>query len=58
MLNNRVLLNGNEVPEIDVPVELKIKTKCPWKWKLVDLETGDEYMGHLPREGEMDWVKV
>jgi len=55
---NRKLLNGDEVPEVDVVVELKVKTKCPWKWKLIDLETGQEYIGHLPQEGEMDWVKL
>jgi len=55
---NRKLLNGDEVPEVDVLVELKVKTKCPWKWKLIDLETGQEYIGQLPQEGEMDWVKL
>jgi hypothetical protein len=55
---NRLLIDGTTVPEIDVPIELKIKTKCPWKWKLTDMETGEQYMGHLPKEGDMDWVKV
>jgi len=54
---NRQLLNGQEVPELDIPVTLKVYTKCPWKYKLVDMETGQEYIGQLPQEGKPDWSK-
>ena len=54
---NRTLLTGEEVPALDVPVTLKVYTKCPWKWKLIDLETGAEYKGQLPQEGKPDWSR-
>ena len=33
------------VEELDSPMDLIIHTKAPEKWKLVDLETGEEYLG-------------
>jgi hypothetical protein len=54
---NRQLLNGNEVPELDIPVTLHVYTKCPWKYKLIDMETGQEYIGQLPQEGKPDWSR-
>ena len=46
-MNNktRKLLNGTEVEEFDNAVDLTIHTKCPEKWLLIDLETGQEYRG-------------
>lgn len=41
----RILLNGTEVEEFEKAVDLTIHTKCPEKWLLIDLETGQEYMG-------------
>lgn len=41
----RVLLDGTEVEEFEKAVDLTIHTKCPEKWLLIDLETGQEYMG-------------
>lgn len=55
---NRKLLNGTDVPALDVAVTLSVYTKCPWKYKLVDLETGQEYMGQLPQENKRDWEKI
>lgn len=40
---NRKLLDGTTVPALDIPIELVVKTKCPGKYKLVDMETGLEY---------------
>lgn len=37
--------NGSEVDSFDKPVDLIIHTKAPEKWKLTDLETGEEYLG-------------
>ena len=45
MSNKRRLLDGTEVDSFDVPVELIIHTKAPEKWKLIDMETGEEYIG-------------
>jgi hypothetical protein len=44
-MNKRILKDGSEVDSFDTPVELIIHTKAPEKWKLVDLETGEEYVG-------------
>jgi hypothetical protein len=41
----RILKDGSEIDSFDLPVELIIHTKAPEKWKLVDLETGEEYLG-------------
>ena len=46
----RKLLDGTKVPEFDMRIELKVRTKCPSKYKLIDLETGAEYIGKLPTE--------
>jgi D-lyxose ketol-isomerase len=54
----RKLKFGTEVPELEQSVVLEVKTKCPNKWKLVDLETGEEYIGTVPGEHHMFWRKV
>lgn len=41
----RVLLDGSEVNDYDKPIDLILHTKAPGKWKLIDLETGQEYLG-------------
>lgn len=40
----RVLLNGLEVEEFENAIDITIHTRCPGKWKLVDMETGQEYV--------------
>lgn len=41
----RKLVNGHKVKELKKPIDLVVHTKCPGKWLLVDLETGEEYLG-------------
>lgn len=41
----RKLIDGSEVEEFDKAVDLTIHTKAPGKWLLIDLETGQEYVG-------------
>jgi hypothetical protein len=41
----RKLIDGSEVEEFDRAVDLTIHTKAPEKWLLIDLETGQEYIG-------------
>jgi hypothetical protein len=41
----RKLLDGSEVDSLDIPVQLIIHTKAPKKWKIIDMETGEEYLG-------------
>lgn len=54
----RKLLDGKEVEELEDPVELKIITRCPQKYKLIDMETGQEYIGNLPEDTKWDWKEV
>lgn len=56
----RKLLNGSEVEEMEFATVLSIHTKCPEKWKLIDLETGEEYMGTRPysRKKDRHWKKI
>jgi hypothetical protein len=44
-MSKRILKDGSEAEAFDIPVDLVIHTKCPEKWKLVDMETGEEYLG-------------
>ena len=43
MKKKRKLKNGEEVEELDSSVQLIIKTKCPTKWIIEDLETVQKY---------------
>ena len=42
---DRKLVDGTWAQELDQPVNLVIQTKCPSKWKIVDMETGKAYIG-------------
>lgn len=41
----RKLLDGSFVEEYPKSIDLTIHTKSPGKWKLIDMETGQEYVG-------------
>ena len=43
MKKERALQSGEKVEELDSSVQLIIKTKCPTKWIIEDLETGQKY---------------
>lgn len=43
MPKDRVLKNGDKAEELEKSVQLIIKTKCPTKWVIEDLETGQKY---------------
>ena len=43
MKNYRNLKNGEKAEELDNSMQLIIKTKCPTKWVIEDLETGQRY---------------
>jgi len=49
-MEGRKLLDGRIAPEFDVGIELRIITKCPSKYKLLDMETGQVYVGQMPTE--------
>lgn len=56
--NERVLLDGTKVEELDKPVTLEIYTKCPTKWKLYDSETGQWYRGTNNQSKKKQWEKL
>jgi len=41
----RKLIDGTKVEEYEKAIDLTIHTKCPEKWLLTDLETGQKYIG-------------
>ena len=43
MKKYRKLKNGQKANELEKSIELIIKTKCPTKWIIEDLETGQKY---------------
>jgi hypothetical protein len=43
MKKYRKLKNGESVDELEKSIKLIIKTKCPKKWIIEDLETGQKY---------------
>ena len=45
MIKYRNLKNGEKAKELNSPMNLIIKTKCPTKWIIEDLETGGVYKG-------------
>lgn len=44
-MKKRILKDGSSVNDFDRPVDLIIHTKAPGKWLIIDLETGEEYVG-------------
>lgn len=42
--------------ELDKAVTLEVYTRCPEKYKLIDMETGQEYVGYST-EGKNKWRK-
>ena len=53
----RTLQNGTKVQELRESITLTVKTKCPEKYMLVDLETGEKYIGY-PTTGNSSWKKI
>jgi hypothetical protein len=56
-MNTRKLKDGSVVQEMEEPVELTIKTKCPEKWLLIDRETGEAYTAYTT-PGKYQWNKI
>jgi len=54
MKKERTLQSGERVEELDSSVQLIIKTKCPSKWIIEDLETGQRYRAN----GKMEIGKM
>lgn len=58
-MKRRTMKDGSTIKELEVAVQLSIYTKCPEKYKLTDLETGQEYVGNTPNSGfGLSWRKI
>lgn len=58
-MTTRTLLDGRDVPELEKAVTLKVYTKCPEKYMLIDMQTGERYIGYSdPNSGPSHWKKV
>ena len=54
MKKYRELKNGEKAEELEASIKLIIKTKCPTKWIIEDLETGQRYRANgREKIGEM-----
>lgn len=58
MTKTRKLLSGKEVPQLKRVANLSIITKCPEKWKIVDMETGQEYVASGTFELYKQWKRI
>ena len=58
-MNRTLKISGAEVPAFDIPIKLKIVTKCPSKWKLIDNESGEEYIIQVHTDEDTHhWKKI
>lgn len=57
-MNTRTLIDGKEVQDFDTAITLEVYTKCPEKWMLIDMQTGEKYIGQLPSDTNQYWSKV
>jgi len=56
-MKKRKLITGEEVSELKESKTLTVYTKCPEKWKLIDMETGEVYIGYSS-DGPLSWQKI
>ena len=54
----RKLINGEFVEESETAIDLTIHTKAPGKWKLIDMETGQEYVGSIEPNKYGKWIRI
>jgi hypothetical protein len=52
------MLQGSTVEEYENAVDLTIHTKAPGKWLLIDLETGQEYIGSAIPNKYGKWTRI
>tara|TARA_B100000212_G_scaffold265420_1_gene204951 strand:+ start:3276 stop:3587 length:312 start_codon:yes stop_codon:yes gene_type:complete len=57
-VKTRKLIDGREAQELEQPIKLLIETKCPSKWKIVDMETGQAYIGTNNNKKFQYWQPV
>jgi len=54
----RQLLDGSKAPELDELVKLDVITRCPEKYILQDIETGEIYKGTNSTKKGSQWKKL
>ncbi len=54
----RKLIDGTQVFDLNEPVTLIVKTKCPKKYLLLDLETNETYRGTDNNQPGSHWTKI
>jgi hypothetical protein len=55
---HRKLIDGKVAWELKAPIDLIIHTKAPGKWKLIDMETGQEYIGAAEPNKYGCWIRI
>lgn len=53
----RRLQNGKHINELEEPITLTVYTRCPEKYMLTDMETGQQYVGRMTK-GKSSWKKI
>lgn len=56
-MKTRTLLDGQEVEELDKAITLEVYTRCPEKWLLTDMQTGEKYIGYKT-QGNNSWKRI
>ena len=54
----RHLKDDTLVEEFESAVDLTIHTKCPSKWLLIDMETGQKYIGSNSENPYGKWIRI
>lgn len=54
----RKLKNGEYVDVLNKPMSLEIFTRVPEKWKIIDMETGEQYVGTKETERYKQWKRI
>ena len=58
-MNDRKLKDGTTANRFDKKFTLGVVTDTPQKWKLTDLESGEEYIGNTQvNENSLSWQKI
>ena len=57
-MSHRQLIDGGSAWELKAPIDLIIHTKAPGKWKLIDMETGQEYIGAAEPNKYGCWIRI
>jgi len=57
-MKTRILKDGTSATELSHAITMEVYTRCPGKYKLVDMETGEEYIGNWTETSSKHWKKI